>query len=125
MGDVQQPALACVRSGKPRMARTSALPLKPLTCRYACRGRWYGDGSAAAPCAHGWIRRDALEADEVELLSVALGWLASPAWASSGLWWVAESDDVRRLAALNALGWTREPSTPSARAWARASAAGA
>ncbi len=67
----------------------------------------------ATPCARGWVRRDAPERDEAELLRVALGWLTGPAWGFSALWWVTASDDTRQLAALDALGWTRELRTPA------------
>jgi hypothetical protein len=65
------------------------------------------------PCVRGWIRRDAPEPDEAELLRVVLGWLSGPAWSFSDLWWVATSDDTRQLAALDPLGRTRELRTPT------------
>ena len=67
----------------------------------------------AAPCARGWIRRDDPETD-VDLLRVVLAWLTGPAWALSELWWTAASDDARQLAALDALGWSRELRVPAA-----------
>ncbi len=90
--------------------------VRPLGDMLRTRGVEPPEGPAwpggATPCARGWIRRDDPETD-LDLLRVVLAWLAGPAWAFSELWWTAASDDARQLAALDALGWTRELRTPT------------
>jgi hypothetical protein len=39
--------------------------------------------------------------------------LLGPAWTLSELWWTAASDDLSQLAALDALGWSRELRVPA------------
>jgi hypothetical protein len=66
------------------------------------------------PCVRGWVRRDEPEQLERRFLGLVTRWLTGPDWELPELWWTAASDDLRQLAALDVLGWTRELRTPMA-----------
>jgi hypothetical protein len=66
------------------------------------------------PCVRGWVRRDEPKALERRFTGVITTWLTGPDWSFEDLWWTAASDDLRQLAALDALGWTRELRVPTA-----------
>jgi hypothetical protein len=69
-----------------------------------------------APCVRGWVRRDEPERLELAFVRAVTTWLTGPDWSFPELWWTAASDDERQLAALDAVGWSRELRTPMARA---------
>jgi hypothetical protein len=94
------------------------LYLRPLRDMLLTRGveppaapGWPGGDT---PCVRGWIRPDEAALLERRFLAVALDWLTGSGWALPELWWTAASDDTPQLAALDALGWTRELRAPMA-----------
>ena len=95
------------------------LYVRPLRDMLLTRGVEPPEGSswpaADAPSARGWVRRDVSEETERRFLAETLKWLTGPDWAFPLLWWAAASCDIRQLALLDELGWTRELRVTGAR----------